>query len=102
MITLRKGSKGAEVKVLQSALKRAGRKITVDGSFGSATEQAVKDYQTFVLVTVDGIVGAETWRKLGELTEESDAEAIAETLAKCLDAVDALDEFRALEDLLYG
>jgi len=40
--------------------------IKVDGVFGSATERAVKIFQGGDIgdLTVDGIVGAKTWKKL--------------------------------------
>lgn len=54
--TLQRGSKGDEVKKLQTSLG-----ITADGIFGSQTESAVKDYQKKNGLTVDGIVGKNTW-----------------------------------------
>lgn len=35
-----------------------------DAVFGVKTEQAVKNYQKYHIMTVDGIVGPETWAKL--------------------------------------
>ena len=52
MDTLKKGSKGDEVKILQKALN-----ITVDGDFGVKTENAVKTFQKSKGLIADGIVG---------------------------------------------
>ena len=62
--TLRKGSKGEDVKSLQKKLNAAGSKLDVDGDFGSKTEAAVKAYQKANGLTADGIVGPLTWAKL--------------------------------------
>lgn len=68
---LSKGSKGAAVKALQRMLYCLGyvnidgkARISVDGSFGSNTEAAVKRYQKNAAIGVDGIVGEKTWNKL--------------------------------------
>lgn len=67
--TVRRGSKGATVKLLQRTLKKnyplyAG-KLATDGVFGPATERAVKEFQRRSGITVDGVVGPATWGKLG-------------------------------------
>jgi hypothetical protein len=63
--TLRRGSTGSAVRELQSALQRAGHNPgTVDGIFGSQTEAAVRSFQAAQSLTVDGIVGAQTWGRL--------------------------------------
>ena len=56
---LRRGSKGAEVKILQSHLG-----IASDGSFGPGTENAVRAFQRSRGLTPDGVVGAQTWGAL--------------------------------------
>lgn len=56
--TLKKGMSGDGVKWLQQTLNRKGYSLTVDGVFGNTTEDAVKDFQTKMLV--DGIVGTQT------------------------------------------
>ena len=71
MITLRKGSRGADVKTLQAALNNnCPYGLVVDGVFGAKTEEAVKDYQKHNGLSVDGIVGAKTWSKLGYETAD--------------------------------
>lgn len=65
--TLKKGSKGEYVTKLQTLLKEKGYdlgKWGVDGDFGSATLAAVKAFQKANGLTVDGIVGKNTWNAL--------------------------------------
>lgn len=62
MQTLRSGSKGTQVKVLQWLLNQNGCDAgTVDGVFGSKTLAAVKAYQKAKGLSVDGIAGRNTW-----------------------------------------
>lgn len=56
---LKVGSKGADVKYLQTALK-----VTADGIFGAGTKKAVVAFQKKNGLTADGIVGPVTWGKL--------------------------------------
>lgn len=61
---LKKGSKGATVKALQALLIGYGYSCGssgADGSFGSATDKAVRAYQKDKGLTVDGSVGPKTW-----------------------------------------
>ena len=60
MIILRKGSKGEPVKAIQYRLG-----TTPDGIFGVLTEDSVKEFQKYNGLAVDGIVGQNTWAKLG-------------------------------------
>lgn len=60
MTTLRKGSKGEEVKTLQRLLG-----LAVDGVFGMYTEKAVKEFQLKNGLSADGVVGTKTWEALG-------------------------------------
>ena len=60
--TLRNGSKGDEVKKLQTALGFTGK--DVDGIYGKKTQQAVTDYQKANGLSVDGIAGNQTLGKL--------------------------------------
>ena len=64
---LKKGEKGDQVKALQALLIGYGFSCgakAVDGSFGSATDKAVRAYQKANGLTVDGSVGPATWSKL--------------------------------------
>lgn len=65
MSTLRNGSKGTQVKVLQWLLNDMGFNCgAVDGVFGAKTLSAVKAFQKAKGLSVDGIVGAKTWGAL--------------------------------------
>lgn len=58
---LRRGDTGPKVVELQTALG-----ITADGSYGPATEAAVRNYQTSHGLLVDGITGPQTWVSIFE------------------------------------
>lgn len=65
--TLRKGSKGTYVTLLQTQLMNLGYalpKYGADGSFGAETEAAVKAFQENNGLKADGIVGTSTWDAL--------------------------------------
>lgn len=62
---LRKGDRGAMVLDLQTMLKAAGQfPGKIDGVFGQLTFNAVTNVQAAEGITMDGIVGPETWRAL--------------------------------------
>lgn len=64
---LKKGSKGSSVKALQYLLQGYECPLGscgADGDFGSATEGAVKKFQSEHSLEVDGSVGPLTWAKL--------------------------------------
>ncbi len=67
---LKKGSMPATgptvVKHLQLMLNQRGGFpiLTEDGDFGSSTETSVKHYQQNENLTVDGVVGKQTWTSL--------------------------------------
>lgn len=66
MNTIKKGSKGEDIKVLQQKLN-----LLVDGIFGSLTEETVKEFQKANGLSVDGIVGPKTWEKLGVIKAQN-------------------------------
>lgn len=64
---LAKGMKGLDVKRLQQILFASGYSVGNcgdDGDFGTATENAVKNFQTDNKLTVDGVVGTDTFKKM--------------------------------------
>lgn len=63
---LRPGATGAAVRTLQSRLNAVNdAKLAVDGVFGARTEAAVKSFQRKEKITANGVVGPQTWSKLG-------------------------------------
>ncbi|MEM7240031.1 MAG: peptidoglycan-binding protein [Pseudomonadota bacterium] len=62
---LRRGRSGEHVVLLQLALALAGFPVT--SRFGPSTEQAVRSFQASKGLTVDGIVGPNTWKALAPL-----------------------------------
>lgn len=64
---LKKGAKGETVKVMQTLLMSKNYNLGgygADGSFGGATEKALKAYQTANDLEPDGSCGRKTWTKL--------------------------------------
>lgn len=62
--TLKKGSKGTQVRLLQQRLRERGWTISVDGDFGTGTDKVVKAFQKEKGLVVDGLVGKKTWDAL--------------------------------------
>ena len=65
--TLKKGSKGSNVKAMQILLMGYNfycGGYGADGDFGSGTESAVRAFQKAKGLTVDGVCGPATWAKL--------------------------------------
>jgi peptidoglycan hydrolase-like protein with peptidoglycan-binding domain len=58
------GSQDHPVRTLQHLLRAHGQSVAVDGIFGPLTEAAVKAIQTSSGLTVDGVVGPQTWPAL--------------------------------------
>lgn len=58
------GTSGLSVRVLQRLLLANGYGIRVDGNFEALTETAVKAFQSNRNLTVDGVVGQQTWQEL--------------------------------------
>ncbi|MBV6701959.1 peptidoglycan-binding protein [Kitasatospora aureofaciens] len=67
--TLSRGSSGAAVSQLQCELNLSldpgtHTPLNIDGSFGPATQTAVRQFQACAGLAVDGIVGPNTWGSL--------------------------------------
>lgn len=60
----KKGDRGRKVKLIQEWLSLHGFGLKIDGDFGPATEYTVKEFQKKQRLTVDGIVGNNTFTKL--------------------------------------
>ena len=71
--TLRLGSRGSNVTILQQNLNRVAAansaipRVATDGIFGSATQEAVRAFQRYYGLSSDGIVGQLTWNRLMDL-----------------------------------
>ena len=71
--TLKRGSKGDYVRILQTMLENKGYDLGsygIDGDYGRATEAAVKAFQKDHGLKADGICGEKTWAALGEAEPE--------------------------------
>ena len=71
--SIKKGSKGNGVKAIQNALNalgfkgKNGKKLAVDGDFGTNTDYAVKAFQKKYGLAKDGVVGPNTKKKFKAL-----------------------------------
>jgi len=102
------GSSGDPVKEIQAALNRAAESLDIpacpleiDGKFGKKTKEAVMQFQLakgYATRDIDGIVGPMT---LADLLEDEPV-SVMEAAERCLAALEALPEYKALEALLYG
>ncbi|MFF8773746.1 peptidoglycan-binding protein [Kitasatospora sp. NPDC015120] len=61
--TVKKGSSGDAVKQAQCYLNASltGEALLVDGVFGPVTDAATRRFQSCAKITVDGVIGAQTW-----------------------------------------
>lgn len=96
MATYRRGSSGDGVRNLQMQLNQNGANITVDGIYGSATENAVRNYQRQKGLSVDGIAGNQT---LSALSGGGASSAPAASAPKS--AAQQLAEFTATQPKAY-
>lgn len=65
--TLRVGSKGLQVYYLQQDLNYRGAHLEEDGIFGSLTDAAVRQFQKYYKLDIDGIYGPITHKKMLEV-----------------------------------
>ena len=82
--TLRKGSSGSNVKNLQSKLKKLGYYSgTIDGDYGTGTENAVKKFQKAKGLSADGVAGPSTLKAIngsGDSDNDSSGSSSTEKL----------------------
>lgn len=82
--TLKKGSKGEQVKQLQQKLQKLGYyNAEIDGEYGTKTVNAVKTYQTYYNLISDGVCGPLTNKALQEtktLTETTQSKRLSKAL----------------------
>jgi peptidoglycan hydrolase-like protein with peptidoglycan-binding domain len=67
IIQVQQGSNGDAVRAVQSQIHSRGAgasQISIDGIFGPVTNDAVRAFQTLLGLSVDGIVGPQTWNHL--------------------------------------
>ncbi|NHA68932.1 peptidoglycan-binding protein, partial [Phycicoccus flavus] len=62
--TVRQGDSGFRVRTAQYLLRQRGYSLSADGIFGSGTDGVVRSFQSSRGLSVDGIVGTNTWTAL--------------------------------------
>ena len=88
-VTVKAGRTGPLARTVQYLLNAQGYAISIDGNVGSQTTDAIKVFQTDNGLTVDGIVGNQTWPLLIVEVAQGDSG----------DAVSAAQDQLALRDL---
>lgn len=73
METLTLGSQGSQVTQLQQQLHQLGYTLTVDGIYGSGTQQVVQSFQQAHGLSADGIAGPQTLGLIATLVAGSTA-----------------------------
>jgi peptidoglycan hydrolase-like protein with peptidoglycan-binding domain len=68
--TIRRGSLGWDVSVLQFLLSQRGTEAPINGYFGKRTEHALRAFQRSHGLAVDGIAGPKTLRRLAAATRK--------------------------------
>ncbi len=64
IIEVSTGSTGDAVRAVQSQIRTRSGWRTVDGIFGPQTDNVVRSFQSFCSLSIDGIVGPNTWNAL--------------------------------------
>ena len=83
--TLKRGSKGDDVKEMQKALRAigfvniTGEEMKADGSFGTITQKTVTAFQVLTSIPADGICGPVTWAMIDSLSGKPEVKAKAVT-----------------------
>ncbi len=64
IIEVSTGSTGDAVRAVQSQVRSRSGWLTVDGIFGPQTDNVVRSFQSFCDLSIDGIVGPNSWNAL--------------------------------------
>lgn len=76
---LQLGMRGSEVMRLQEALHALGyTELKMDGVFGEGTRDVVRSFQRQIGLSVDGVVGSNTYEALAVMLEEIDTTEVTE------------------------
>ena len=74
-VAVRRGDRGINVQIVQFYLNQTAvyvnsiKPVEIDGNFGAATENSVRQFQEFFNLEQDGIVGQLTWEKMQDIYE---------------------------------
>ena len=95
MQTIRKGNRGEAVKQAQTLLNAKGYHCgTVDGIFGVKTDAATRTFQKANGLSVDGIIGKNTWAALqAAQTEEPKTEHFERREFDCHNGVKVPEQY---------
>jgi len=72
---VRRGDRGINVQIIQFYLNQTAvyvnsiKPVEIDGNFGAATENSVRQFQEYFNLAQDGIVGQATWEKMQDIYE---------------------------------
>ncbi len=80
--TIAAGATGDDVKTLQMQLAEVGYAVKPDGSFGPATDNAVREFQSSCGLPIDGVVGLKTWMALDKACDAKVAPVAVVVLPK--------------------
>ena len=99
-----RGSHGPEVVKIQAELQKLGwYRGPLDGDFGGGTESAVKSFQSSKGLSVDGIVGPDTWRVLFAGEEIASPSIALESIEKrCLALTGSFETNAGIPDCFAG
>ena len=96
VLPLRPGSKGAQVKIVQTQLKELGYyEGSVDGKYGGSTKNAVSKFQSAQDLSTDGVVGRSTRDALETAVKEK-------RLKSSIDASSQSSHITAQEQGIFG
>ncbi len=77
----KRGSRGEEVRQIQTKLKNWGYYTgSIDGIYGKQTEEAVRKFQRYNQLTVDGIAGTNTLKAMGIFSTGSSSQSSSSNL----------------------